>query len=76
MVDYKSISNRIAVLRLHNVVQGGRCNPRSKLSNICVINVYAPTAERALKKREEYENFYKLLNETLNVAIVSQVVYW
>jgi hypothetical protein len=68
VVDYKPISNRIALLRLHNVVLGGSSNPRGKFSIICVVNVYAPTAQRALQKKDEYEDFYKQLNETLRAC--------
>ncbi|GFR78339.1 craniofacial development protein 2-like [Elysia marginata] len=33
---------------------------------ITIINVYAPTSERALKHPEEFEKFYRDLNNTIN----------
>lgn len=63
VVDYRLVSNRIAVLRLQNVVYGDTCNPQSKFSKLCIVNVYAPTSQRAVKKPEEYQGFYDQLNE-------------
>jgi len=65
VVDHQLYSNRIAVLRLHSAHGGAAGSPRRKFNTICIVNVYAPTAQRATKFPEEYHGFYKKLHEVV-----------
>lgn len=59
------ISERISILRLMmNAPQRSKHHRRTKASIISIINVYAPTAERARNYPEEYNTFYDQLNKT------------
>lgn len=64
VVDHRLVSNRIAVLRLRSALRAGS-GPRRKSSTICIINVYAPTAQRAVKYPVEYQRFYDQLEQTV-----------
>lgn len=63
VIDYRLVSNRIAILRLHNTSSGEGSNHRRKFSTICIVNVYAPTSQRAVKNPEEYNGFYRQLGK-------------
>ena len=64
ILDYRLISNRIAVLRLHNTPRGVS-GPRCKPTTVCIVNVYAPTSQRAVKHPAEYRRFYEQLETTV-----------
>ena len=65
--DHRYISNRIAVLRLKSPYKDNiKKGPRRQATNfICIINVYAPTSQFALRHPEEYEGFYETLNKVV-----------
>ena len=54
------------MLRLHTTpnVSG----PRRKPTTVCIVNVYAPTAQRAKKFPAEYETFYRELTRTVRAC--------
>jgi exonuclease III len=64
VVDSRLISNRIAVLRL-SAAPRASCGPRRKPTTVCIVNVYAPTSQRAAKFPDEYHGFYELLERTV-----------
>jgi len=65
---FPSISspNTRVMLRLHTTpnVSG----PRRKPTTVCIVNVYAPTAQRAKKFPAEYETFYRELTRTVRAC--------
>lgn len=63
---FKLISNRIAILRLcapPQIEKNKRNSTSGKVTTICIINVYAPTAKSG--QEEELEQFYDLLRTPL-----------
>ena len=62
-LDHRYISNRIAILRLQSPYGGATQN--RKFNTICIVNVYAPSSQFAIKHPEEYHGFYEQLNMTV-----------
>ena len=71
--DHRYVSNRIAVLRLNAPYGGARRHTR-KSSTICIINVYAPTSQRAVKYPREHERFFEQLTATVEEAKRNSVI--